>query len=176
MGKQTTGAHEMDGIAELRTNVLVALQGTTNPVVAVTSPGADVTRRDAASALAASMTHTGRRVALIDADVTSRHDGTDVESRVSVIIAPAVTESNAALLVAADFQLSLAQTAAANDLAIVLCPPVLEVAETRAIAAACSGTVVVASERTSHRDQTVQAVDILRTAGAQILGIVLRRS
>lgn len=166
----------MEGIAELRTNILVALQGTTNFLIAMTSPDADVTRRDAATALAASLIHTGRRVALIDADVTNRCDRSDVESRVSMIIAPAVTESNAALLVAEDFHLILASTAAANDLAIVLCPPVLEVAETRVIAAACNGTVIVASERTSRRDRTVRAVDLLRTAGAQILGIVLRRS
>ena len=145
MGKKDTGSAEMLGIDELRTNVLVALADTPHPLVAVTSPRGDARRLDAAAALAASVQQTGRRVALVDADVSEPRDGSAIYENAAAVTAQAVTESNAALLVAEDFQRLLADTAAANDLVVVACPPVLDVAETRAVTAACTATVLVAS-------------------------------
>ena len=75
-----------------------------------------------------------------------------------------------------DFRGLLTDTADDHDLVVVACPPVLDVAETRAVAAACTGAVLVASQRTSRRDSTVQAAQVLREAGARLLGVALRRS
>lgn len=166
----------MPGIDELRTNVLVALADTPHPLVAVTSPRADTRRLDVAAALAASVEQTGRRVALVDADVSEPRGGTAAPANAATITAPAVSESNAALLVAEAFPVLLADTADANDLVVVACPAVLDVAETRAVTAACTATVLLASQRTSRRDSTVQAARVLREAGARLLGVALRRS
>ena len=166
----------MPGIDELRTNVLVALAETSHPLVAVTSPRADTRRLDVAAALAASVEQTGRRVALVDADVSEPREGSTVPTSTATTVTPAISESNPALLVAEDFQRLLADTAAANDLVVVACPPVLDVAETRAVTAACTATVLLASRRTSRRDSTVQAARVLREAGARLLGVALRRS
>ena len=176
MGQKDTGPAEVPGIAELRTNVLVALADTPHPLVAVTSPRDDTGRLDVAAALAASAERTGRRVALVDADVAARREGTEEPEQTATVTARAVSETNAALLLAEDFRRSLADTAAANDLVVVACPPVLDMVETRAVTAACTATVLVASQRTSRRDCTVQAAEVLRAAGAQILGVALRRS
>ena len=176
MGRRDAGDGEMPGIAELRTNVLVALADTPHPLVAVTSPRHDTPRLDVAAALAASAERTGRRVALVDADVAARRGGTEEQGETTTITAQAVAETNAALLVGEDFRRTLAETAAANDLVVVACPPVLDVAETRAVTAACTATVLVASQRTSRRDSTIQAAEVLRAAGARILGVALRRS
>ena len=166
----------MPGIDELRTNVLVDLANTPHPLVAVTSPRDDTRRLDVAAALAASAERTGRRVALVDADVAVPRDGAATDSNTAAITSQAVSESNAALLVSEDFQRLLADTAAANDLVVVACPPVLDVAETRAVTAACTATVLVASQRTSRRDSTVRATKVLRAAGARLLGVALRAS
>ena len=176
MGRRDAGGGEMPGIAELRTNVLVSLADTPHPLIAVTSPRDDTPRLDVAAALAASAERTGRRVALIDADVAARRDGTEEQGETTTITARAVAETNAALLVSEDFRCTLAETAAGNDLVVVACPPVLDVAETRAVTAACTATVLVASQRTSRRDSTIQAAEVLRAAGARILGVALRRS
>ena len=176
MGRRDAGDGEMPGIAELRTNVLVALADTPHPLVAVTSPRDDTPRLDVAAALAASAERTGRRVALVDADVAVRRGGTEDQGKTTTITARAVSETNAALLVGEDFRRTLAATAAGNDLVVVACPPVLDVAETRAVTAACTVTVLVASQRTSRRDATIQAAEVLRAAGARILGVALRRS
>jgi len=176
MSKSGAGNDQMPGIDELRTNVLVALADTPHPLVAVTSPGDDTRRLDVAAALAAAVEQTGRRVALVDADVSESRDGSAAPASTATITAPAVAESNAALLVAEDFRDLLADTADAHDLVVVACPPVLDVAETRAVTAACSATVLVASQRTSRRDSTVQAATVLREAGARLLGVALRRS
>ena len=176
MSQSGAGDAAMPGIDELRTNVLVALADTPHPLVAVTSPRADTRRLDVAAALAASVEQTGRRVALLDADVSEPRDGSAASANAATTTAPAVSESNAALLVAEAFRDLLADTADANDLVVVVCPPVLDVAEARAVAAACTATVLVASERTSRRDSTVQAARVLREAGARLLGVALRRS
>ena len=114
-------------------------------------------------------------MALIDADVTDRRASSDADSS-TVATGGALVASDAALLVGAEFQRILADAASANDLVVVACPPVLDIAETRAITAKCTGTVLVASQRTSRRDDAVQAAEVLRAAGARILGVVLRRS
>ena len=176
MVQKDPGPVEMSGIAELRTNVLVALADTPNALVAVTSPRDDTRRLDVAAALAASAEQTGRRVALVDADVSETRDGSATPASTATITAPAVSEANPALLVAEDFRRLLADTAAANDLVVVACPPVLDLAETRAVSAACTATVLLASRRTSRRDSTVQAARVLRAAGARLLGVALRRS
>ncbi len=175
MGRTPTSGDDMAGISELRTNVLVALEGASPALVAVTSPRGDVTRRDAAAALAASAERTGRQVAFIDADVTDRRSSSDADSSTAAT-GEAPVASDAALLAGQEFQRILADAASANDLVVVACPPVLDVAETRAIAATCTGTVLVASQRTSRRDDAVQAAEVLRAAGARIFGVVLRRS
>ena len=176
MSQKASGPADMPGIDELRTNVLVALANTPHPLVAVTSPRDDTRRLDVAAALAASAERTGRRVALVDADVAVPRDGAATDSNTAAITSQAVSESNAALLVSEDFQRLLADTAAANDLVVVACPPVLDVAETRAVTAACTATVLVASQRTSRRDSTVRATKVLRAAGARLLGVALRAS
>ena len=175
MGQSGSNA-DMPGIDELRTNVLVALADTPHPLVAVTSPRADTRRLDVAAALAASVEQTRRRVALVDADVSELRNGSAALAIAATITAPAVSESNAALLVAEEFQRLLADTADGNDLVVVACPPVLDVAETRAVTASCTATVLLASRRTSRRDSTVQAASVLREAGARLLGVALRRS
>lgn len=180
MGRSDIGSDEMAGIAELRTNVLVTLEDTPHALVAVTSPRDDVTRRDAAAALAAAAERTGRQVALINADVTEpplvqRRVSADDEASAAAA-GGSVVGSDAVKLVGKEFQRLLADAAGANDLVVVACPPVLDVAETRAVAARCTGTVLVASRRTSRRDDTVQAANMLRATGARILGVVLRQS
>ena len=176
MSQSGVGNADMPGIDELRTNVLVALADTPHSLVAVTSPRADTRRLDVAAALAASVEQTGRRVALVDADVSEPRDGPAVPANAATITAPAVAESNAALLAAEAFRDLLADTADANDLVVVACPPVLDVAETRAVTGSCTATVLLASRRTSRRDSTVQAARVLREAGARLLGVALRRS
>jgi len=167
---------EMPDIAEVRTNVLVAVGEVAHPLVAVTSARDDISRRDVAVKLAGSIARTGRRVTLIDADMTDRGQATDESAAWTLITARAVSEADPAMLVSEAFHRCLVDTAAANDLVVVACPPILDVAETRAIAVLCTGTLMVASERTSSRDDTVEAATILRVAGARILGVVLRRS
>ena len=178
MGQSGGSNADMPGIDELRTNVLVALADTPHPLVAVTSPRADTRRLDVAAALAASVEQTGRRVALVDADVseTARRLG-GARNRRDQGTAPGRLRIECRVAgrggVSADL---LADTADGNDLVVVACPPVLDVAETRAVTVACTATVLLASRRTSRRDSTVQAANVLREAGARLLGVALRRS
>ena len=93
MSKIGAGNAEMPGIDELRTNVLVALADAPHPLVAVTSPRGDTRRLDVAAALAASAEQTGRRVALVNADVSESRDGS---------AAPASTVTTTAAAAVAD--------------------------------------------------------------------------
>ena len=110
---------EMPDIAEVRTNVLVAVGEVAHPLVAVTSARDDISRRDVAVKLAGSIARTGRRVTLIDADMTDRGQATDESAAWTLITARAVSEADPAMLVSEAFHRSLVDTAAANDLVVV---------------------------------------------------------
>ena len=170
------------GISELRANLLIGLADSDRPSVAVTSPHEQENGRRVAAHLATALAQTGRRVLLVDADVTP---GTSVADQPSldtlspdltVLTADAVVKGDAALLVAAPFLRELDSRRADYDIVIVACSPLLEVPETRTVAAACSGALLVVTDGQSRRDDAVRAAAILRSAGVRTLGAVVQSS
>jgi Mrp family chromosome partitioning ATPase len=52
---------------------------------------------------------------------------------------------------------------------------VLDVPEARAVAAACSGTLLVVADGESRRDDAVYAAQVLRESKVRLLGAVVHR-
>jgi len=182
------------GIAELRANVIIALGDTSQPAIAVTSATGAENRRRVAAHLAAALAATGRRVLLLDADVAAAtalvsSRGVPLNaptpatpaaapvphaSGVACLTADAVSASNPALLVSVPFRQALEQARATYDLLVLACPAILEVAEARAIAALCTGALVVVTQGSPQRSEALRAAAILQDAGVRALGAVIQ--
>lgn len=74
---------------------------------------------------------------------------------------------------AADFRRFLAQFSEMYDLIIVDCPPMLAIAETRALTGACSATVVIAKWNSTPLSAVRTVIDEVRRAGGNLLGVTL---
>jgi tyrosine-protein kinase Etk/Wzc len=168
-------------ISELRANVLVELAGSEKPILAVTSPNCREDRRRVAAHLAASLAQTGRRVLLVDADVTpdapvlDEHVPSELGPGLTAIATEAVAKGDPTRLAAAHFLADLDARRAQFDFVVVACPPLLDVAEARTVAAACSAALLVVVDGESRRDQAVRAAAVLRGARVRVLGAVVQR-
>ncbi len=171
-----------DGVAELRSNLLIALGAIERPIVAVTSPHADERRRHVAGQLAAALAQTARSVLLLDADAAlglpaaGSQTAAELAPGLSGITAPAVLRGDPALLMTREFGRDLESRRNGHDVVIVACPAVLDVPEARAVAAACDGAVLVVADGESRRDDAVYAAQILRDSKVRLLGAVVHRS
>ena len=170
-----------DGVAELRANLLITLGAIERPIVAVTSPHMDERRRHVAGQLAAALAQTARSVLLLDADAAlglpapGFQAATELAPGLSGVTAPAVLQGDPALLMGREFGRELEAQRGRHDVVIVACPAVLDVPEARAVAAACSGTLLVVADGESRRDDAVYAAQVLRESKVRLLGAVVHR-
>ncbi len=180
-GDLPTDAQVADGIPELRANVLIALAGARDPVVAVTSPHAAENRRHVAAHLAASLADTERRVLLIDADVApgaaTGGDGAlvDLGNDLFARATAAVLSGDSAVLMSEAFEAELGAARSEFDITVVAAPPLLDVPETRAVAAMATGTLLVVDGEHSNRDDAIRAARIMEDARVKTLGAVIAR-
>ena len=178
-GDLPADAQVADGIPELRANVLIALASVRDSVVAVTSPHASEKRRHVAAHLAAALAVTGRRVLLIDADVapgaaTSGNGApVDLGNNLFARASAAVLSGDPALLLSEAFEAELGARRSEFDITVVACPALLDVPETRAVAAMATGALLVVDDGHSNRDDAIRAARIMRDAGVRTLGAVI---
>ena len=168
-----------DGISELRSNVLIALIDVKHPLIAVTSPHAGEDRHHISTQLATAVAQTGRQVLLLNADVTldietsTSPEPERQDAQLTILTTAAVRSGNAALLITEAFRDDLNNRREQFDIVIVLCPPMLDIPETRAVASICDGTLLVVQHGRSHRDDSARAAMVLDAAGAHPLGAVI---
>lgn len=74
---------------------------------------------------------------------------------------------------AANFSRFLDQFSDMYDLIIVDCPPMLAIAETRALTGACSATVIIAKWNSTPRSAVRTVIDEVRRAGGNLVGVTL---
>jgi capsular exopolysaccharide synthesis family protein len=159
-------------------------------------PGCGAT--EVAANVALTIAQTGRRVALVDADLRAPalHTALGVSSDVGLaealgadleLDAPAAPsapgvafiaagtppQNPAELLDAPRFDALSAQLRERFDLVVFDAPPALDVTDATVIAARCDAAIVVArTDRTNRRDLRA-CVELLRRSGTRIVGIVL---
>jgi len=104
-------------------------------------------------------------------EVTVRAPGTDLQ-----VIPPGFTPPNPASLLAQRGLVDVERRAAKLfNLVVFDTPPMSVGADASLLSAATEGTVLVIDARRTKRTAVVQAVDQLRRAGANVLGVVLNR-
>ena len=170
--------------SELRANTLIALGDQQHALVAVTSPNHTEPRRHVAAHLAIAISQTGRRVLLVDGDTDGEHQSGQhhdwiepaahvVSDSLSVVTSQAVTVNDSTLLSSQASIAKLRTQAAQYDILILAAPPVLNVADTRALTSVADGTLLVVAHGTSNREDSVRASEILRRTNANLLGAVI---
>jgi Mrp family chromosome partitioning ATPase len=170
--------------SELRANTLIALGDQQHALVAVTSPTQPEPRRHVAAHLATAISRTGRRVLLVDGDTDGEHQPGQhhdwieptahvVSDSLSVVTSQAVTVNDSTLLSSQASVAKLRAHAAQYDILILAAPPVLNVADTRALTSVADGTLLVVAHGKSNREDSVRASEILRRTNANLLGAVV---
>ena len=170
--------------SELRANTLIALRDHQHALVAVTSPNQAEPRRHVAAYLAAAISQTGCRVLLVDGDTDGAHQSDQhqdltgsaahvVSESLSVVTSQAVQVNDSTLLSSQASLTDLQNQASQYDVLILTAPPVLSVADTRALTSIADGTLLVVAHGKSNREDSVRASEILRNTNAHLLGAVV---
>ncbi len=170
--------------SELRANTLIALGDQQHALVVVTSPNQPEPRRHVAANLATAISQTGRRVLLVDGDTDGEHQPGQhhdwieptahvVSDSLSVVTSQAVTVNDSTLLSSQASVAKLRTQAAQYDILILAAPPVLNVADTRALTSVADGTLLVVAHGKSNREDSVRASEILHRTTANLLGAVV---
>jgi non-specific protein-tyrosine kinase len=182
----------------LRTAFGIATKDTPLRSVLVSAPAQHSGSTDVAVNFALAVAQTGRRVALVDANLrapalhtalgaasdaglTEALDaGLELDTAampsapgVAFIAAGATTERPAELLDSPRFDALLAQLRERFDLVVFDSPAALDFADASILASKCDGAVVVLRADYSTRDDAARCVELLRRSGTRVVGIVL---
>ena len=170
-------------------------------VVMITSPEPGEGKSIIASNIAITMAHSGIKVLLVDADFRSPVQQKIHDSKLSrryglatvlergidylpqcieitsvngleLLNAGPSSSIHSDLLAGPDFPKILEALKMSYDRIVIDTPPVLSVADARILAGFCDSTIMVVRADQSGREQCVIATDLLRSVGAEILGVV----
>ncbi|MGL4512440.1 MAG: GumC family protein [Lacipirellulaceae bacterium] len=188
-----------EAVRSLRTSVYLGLAAQDSRVFVVTSPAPGDGKSTVASNLAISMAQVGQRVLLIDADMRkpTQHEIFDVENNVglSSVLASRRPADDAIVPAGVDrldllpcgkrptnpvellndgyFASLLDELATRYDRIVIDSPPIMPVADARAIAAMADCTLLVLRAEVSTRRASVSARDELWRVRAQRIGVVV---
>lgn len=190
-----------ESLRSIRTALNLGQEGQVGKCIAVTSALPDEGKTATTVCLARSTALAGSRVLLIDCDLR-RHGTTDVfapragaglievlrkeaqlehvtirdaGSGLDVLPAGASANPDVDLLTSGAMRALLVRLRDSYDVILLETPPVLPVAETRALAAMADATVLIVRWRTTPVDAARKALDLLRRAKANVVGAVLTR-
>ncbi len=200
--KRGERAAEREAYGMLRTNVRFSTLGKTMQVLLVTSANANEGKSTTAANLAAAVAETGKKVALVDADLRrpSLHLAFGLENRVGLTTAllkdtpvlgdvfrPApyttlrlmtsgpLPPNPAELLDWEGFDALLERLKRDVDLVVLDSPPVLAVADARILAAKADATILIIDSGRTRAGAVRKALQALATANATVLGVVLNK-
>ena len=193
---------EREAYSMLRTNVRFSTLGKSVQVVLVTSANAGEGKSTTAANLAVAVAETGKKVALVDADLRrpSLHRAFGLENRAGLtsallkeasldtdVLRPApfyslslmtsgpLPPNPAELLEWEGFDALLERLKREADLVILDSPPVLAVADARILAAKADATILVIDSGRTRAEAVRKALQALATANANVLGVVLNK-
>ena len=200
--KRGERAAEREAYSMLRTNVRFSTLGKSVQVVLVTSTNANEGKSTTAANLAVAVAETGKKVALVDADLRrpSLHRAFGLENRTGLtsallkeasldgdVLRPApfytlslmtsgpLPPNPAELLEWEGFDALLERLKREVDLVILDSPPVLAVADARILAAKADATILVIDSGRTRAAAVRKALQALVAANADILGVVLNK-
>jgi capsular exopolysaccharide synthesis family protein len=182
----------------LRTAFGLATAGSPVQAVLITAPSVGCGASSVAANFALAAAHSGRSVALVDADLRAPRlhamfgvsdetglahalsgdlalDTASMPSVPGVALIPAggAPENPSELLDSARFDRLLGELRERFDVIVIDSPPVLDVTDATVLAARCDASIVaVRADRTPRADASA-CVDRLRRAGSRVLGLVL---
>ena len=186
----------------LRTNVRVRPLGKSMQVLLITSANASEGKSTTAANLAAAVAETGKKVALVDADLRrpSLHRAFGLENQTGLSTAllkgdPTIANlfrpapyaklllmtsgplppNPAELLDWEGFDALLERLKRDVDLVVLDSPPVLAVADARILAAKADATILVIDSGRTRAGAVRKALQALTTANATVLGVVLNK-
>jgi len=190
-----------DAYRRLRSRILTMADGWGLKTVMVASPTPESGTTAIAANLAVSMAATGRRVALVSADLRSPelhryfgmdndrglsnvltgemapcdvvHHLPDLETLVVVTAGPAVAVEPTDLLESGPMQVVLDERSEEADFVVLEAPPALAGADALTLAPMVDGIVIVADARHATRDEVAETGDQLRQVGGNVVGAVL---
>jgi capsular exopolysaccharide synthesis family protein len=198
-------AHPTGAFAEafrsLRTSLKLDEPGTRGKFLAITSAVADEGKTATSICLAQSAALAGKRILLIDCDLRHHactdlfapdpHAGLievleghtpldqavvqDVESGLNVLPTTGSAQRPIDLITSSAMRSLLSRLGSTYDLVILETPPVLPVAEARALTAMADATLMIVRWRTTPAAAAQKAIGLLNRAGANIVGATLNR-
>jgi capsular exopolysaccharide synthesis family protein len=184
----------------LRARILAMADRWGLKTVLVASPTPEGATSAIAANLAVTMATTGRRVALVSADLRSpdlhHYFGMDNDRGLSNVLTGEMAPSDAVqeppglgtlqvlpagpavaeptnLVEAGPMRIVLDERSEVSDFVVVEAPPALETAEALTLAPMVDGVVIVADARHATRDDLAEVGDQLRQVGGNVLGAVL---
>ncbi len=193
---------EREAYGMLRTNVRFSTLGKTMQVLLVTSSNAGEGKSTTAANLAAAVAETGKKVALVDADLRrpSLHLAFGLENRVGLTTAllkdtPVLSDvfrpapystlrlmtsgplppNPAELLDWEGFDALLERLKRDVDLVVLDSPPVLAVADARILASKADATIFVIDSGRTRAGAVKKAIQALTAANATVIGVVLNK-
>ena len=200
--KRGERAGEREAYSMLRTNVRFSTLSKSVQVILVTSTNANEGKSTTAANLAVAVAETGKKVALVDADLRrpSLHRAFGLENRAGLtsallkdasldgdVLRPApfytlslmtsgpLPPNPAELLEWEGFDALLERLKREFDLVILDSPPVLAVADARILAAKADATILVIDTGRTRAGAVRKALQALATANADVLGVVLNK-
>lgn len=183
----------------VRTALLERLNGQSGSVVLVTSAEPEAGKTTVAVLLAKSLAQCGKKVLLVDADLrnpaVAQRLGVNSEPGLVASLTARATDSQAIaetdtprlsvlpagvsrsgtdpeLLADGVFSVCLSRWRQQYDIVILDSPPVLPVADARILSRHADGAIMVAREGHCRRDEVVDALAYLSTAGGKLFGTV----
>ncbi len=191
-----------DAYRRLRTRILTMADSWGLKTVMVASPTPESGTTAIAANLAVSMAATGKRVALVSADLRSpelhhyfgmdndrglsnvltgemapcevaRHHLPGLETLVVVTAGPTVAGEPTDLLESGPMQVVLDERSEEADFVVLEAPPALAAAEAMTLAPMVDGIVIVADAQHATRDEVAETGDQLRLVGGNVVGAVL---
>ncbi len=195
--ESTSDQRALEAFQQLRSSLLLMFSES-NPVIAVTSGEAREGKSSVASHVAWALAMPGRSVVAVDGDLRkpTLHDifGVNLSPGVSdfayaglgdllvatgnrnlEVIPAGVPERHPADIVTADVPRLLNALHESERTVVLDCPPLAGVAETRILVAKADAVLFVVDARKFDPDRLEQGLAQLRSAGANVAGVVLNR-
>lgn len=183
----------------IRTNIEFSAVDKQIRTIVVTSPSPSEGKSMTSANLAVVFSQQGKRVLLIDSDLrkptvhytfneTNTFGLTNVlssqielkkaikstnEANLDILTSGPIPPNPAELLSSNGMKNILKETQTEYDLVIFDTPPVLAVTDAQVLANQCDGTILVISSGKTETDPAVKAKELLETAQAKVLGVVL---
>lgn len=183
----------------IRTNIQFSSVDKELQTIIVTSSGPGEGKSTNTANLAVVFAQQGKRVLLIDADLrkptvhytfrTENHVGlsnvltrqltleeavsTTAQEKLSVLSSGPIPPNPSELLGSKNMQVLLEQAKEEYDVIVIDTPPVLAVTDAQILANLADGVVLVVSSGKTERDSAKKAKELLESAQAKILGVVL---